>query len=150
MHSASYRRARKILDAHPGSVVAAKACGVIHALLVLALFPWAGLVLSLIFTKGVTTVEDVPSAISGPGTRALPGWIATRLPNNYVPGTRVSDSGLIPIVTRNWHSTNPVHRMAARGLSSLLSRLPALQYNGSALMILLAIGLALTLALSLV
>lgn len=150
MHSASYRRARKILDAHPGTVAVAQAWGVVHSLLVLALLAWAGLVLYLVFSQGITTItaKRVPEPTFD--VYGLPEWISTRLPPNFHAETNITDTGLYPVVYRNQASDNPVHRTAARGLSTLLYRLPALQYNLSALMILLAIGLALTLALSLV
>lgn len=152
MHLASFRRARKSLDAHPGTVVVAQAWGVVHSLLVLALLGWAGLLLYLVFSQGVTTVTAQRVAWPEPSqdTFGLPDWISTRLPPNYHAETNITDTGLYPIVYRNQRSSNPVHRQAARGLAVVLYRLPALVYNASALMILLAIGLTLTLALSLV
>jgi ATP-binding cassette subfamily B protein len=158
MPPAAYQRARKLLEAHTSSVLAARVWGAVNALLILALLAWSGLFLYLIFSRGVTRVSA--QLITGPtSTRTLaaddsglPDWLASRLPVQSRNDINVTDTGLYPFVANNQSSRNPAHvfaaRLVARALGSSLFQ--TLRYNIGALTTLLIIGLALTLAFSVV
>src|SRR5438445_6994028 len=100
----AFRRARKLLAAHSGVVAAAKVWGVIHALLILAILAWSGLLLSLIFSKGVTRVTPSQIAVPPSGSvnaehaARLPRWLTSRLPFSSRSDVYLTDTGLYPIV----------------------------------------------------
>src|SRR5579859_8057489 len=88
MQAVAFRRAQKLLDEHRGAAVAAQFWGALHSLLLLALLVWAGLLISLIVSRGVTRVStqqisEVEQA-GGMGISAtadgMPEWIKSRLP----------------------------------------------------------------------
>ena len=64
--------------------------------------------------------------------------------------TLFEDAGLLPLVTSNVHSSNPVHSFGARGLRWLLRVVPTLRNNLGALTTLLAVAVTLVLALCLI
>ncbi|HEV3167096.1 MAG TPA: ABC transporter ATP-binding protein [Isosphaeraceae bacterium] len=157
MHAAAYRRARKLLDTHPGAVMAAKLWGAVHALLLLAILGWAGLLLSLILSRGETQVRarEFPAQLPSQGVAAgnipsMPDWLVSRLPLASRDDITVPDTGVYPIVNRNLDSRNVAHGLVARGVLSAMRSLPTLRYNVGALMTLLVIGLTLMLAFSVV
>ncbi|HEY2158549.1 MAG TPA: hypothetical protein VGH33_23165, partial [Isosphaeraceae bacterium] len=66
MPSAALGRAGRLLEARQGAVVAARALGMIQSLLVLGLMGAAGLLVSLVTTRGAAVFDrDV----------AMPSWI---------------------------------------------------------------------------
>lgn len=140
MPSAGYERAGKLLATRPGSTIAARALGILQSLLVLALMGTAGLLASLVTTRGAAVFDrDI----------LTPRWIdevtTVRTPQTIV----IDGSGLAPLVVDNIESPIAIHRIAARTILSVLDRLPNLRRNDGALYFLLAVALSLILLLTL-
>jgi ATP-binding cassette subfamily B protein len=136
MPSAAFDRARNLLaGARPGSVLRARALGVIQSLLVLALLGVATLFGVLVTTVGRAEVYDETLT-------ELPAWVSNRALPVRQGVSLIEDSGLFPIVAANYDSANPVHRRAARALNAVLRRLPNLQYNKETLSFLVMLGLS--------
>jgi ATP-binding cassette, subfamily B, bacterial len=156
MQAAAFQRAQKLLESHPGVVLSARVWGAIHSLLLLALLVWAGLLLSLILSRGVTHVSTldvnaVPAQSASTNQPSmLPEWLAARLPVHSQTGVTLSDTGLYPVVANNRTSHNWAHALVAKAVIKLLEILPTLRYNDGALMTLLVVGLMLVLVFSLV
>jgi ATP-binding cassette, subfamily B, bacterial len=143
MQAAAYDRARKLWTPRKGSVLWAKILGVIHSLLILKAILIGGTLAALVVSRG--EVWHMPFA---EGER--PGYsdavIASR-PDGQVLST---NTGLLPIVVANESSGNRVHRSAAHFLDFFVRRLPTLRSNQGTLLILLASGLGVFFALSIV
>ncbi len=140
---AAYDRARKLWTPRRGGVLRAKVLGVVHAFLTLAALVLAGALAVLVMTKGDTWRTPVAE---GGAPAWLPAPVATRGDGQVLhPRT-----GLYPIVAANEASRNPIHRAASRATLALLRRLPTLRNNVGALSTLLAVGLGVFFALSLV
>jgi ABC-type multidrug transport system fused ATPase/permease subunit len=143
MHADAYDRARKLLGEHQGRVLAATVLGVVHSLLLVGLLVVMGLLAALFTSQGEARYPSDRVA------KDLDAWVATRATGVDQDNTVFDDTGLLPIVTGNLRSPNPIHRAGARVIRQLL-RVPTLQNNVGALATLLAVGLALLLALCLI
>ncbi len=143
MKSAAYLRARKLANPGAGAATRARALGVAHALTWLALLVVAGLVAALATTRGESRLPDYPLP------SWLPRWVTNLAPIAPTPDTVIRDTGLYPIVAANRDSAVPSHRAAARVVEAVVSRSPTLRRNVGALLSLLAAGIGLTLASSL-
>ncbi|MBX6312283.1 MAG: ABC transporter ATP-binding protein [Isosphaeraceae bacterium] len=146
MATAAFPRARRLLKARPWPVVLAKLLAVLEALLILALFVVAGLLFSLLATRGAVLVRaaHVPQ---------LPGWLSSHAAAPSQAGKQtdiaLSDKGLYPLAYANQFPPSPwVHRVAARALLAILDRVPLLRSNLSALVVLVAVALGLLLVLT--
>jgi ATP-binding cassette subfamily B protein len=129
MQAAGYDRARRLWTPRRGAVLWAKVLGVVHSLLILAAILVGGALAALVASKGEVGHSPL-SAADGRVVDAKPG--------------------LYPIVVANEQSTNPAHRAAARVMGSLLRRVPPLRNDRGALTTLLASGLLIFFALSIV
>jgi ABC-type multidrug transport system fused ATPase/permease subunit len=118
--------------------------GVIEAFLVVGLVITFGLLLALLDTRGVTRWD-------GPAEQ-VPSWLARRLTGPLPSGpVEFPNTGLTPVVVANGGPDAPwAHRQLARLMGFWVARIPMLQGNNSALLVLLAKGLGLTLLLALV
>ncbi len=143
MHAEAFARARKLLKDHKGAVVTAGILGVVHSLLILVLLVVAGLLTGLLASQGGARY---PTANVG----TLPRWVEGRTSGFDQNDTLFDDTGLLPLVTANLNAANPLHRSGARFLLRVLNAAPTLRNNVGALTSLLAIGLGLLLALSLI
>jgi ATP-binding cassette, subfamily B, bacterial len=149
MHSAAYRRVRKILSPRAGQVLAAQILAVIQTLLQLGLLAVCGLILYLVIARGEARVPA--SHFS-----SVPSWLQKQLPAQ---GSKVSpdpvrdfvfnDTGLYPLVANNESSHNPTHSWFAHRARNLLQALPPLRNNRGALLGLLSLAVALVLLISL-
>jgi ABC-type multidrug transport system fused ATPase/permease subunit len=146
MNAAAYRRAHRLLEARPGTVMAARALGALRSLLILAILGWAGLLLSLLLSRGESVIP--PNEIS-----KLPHWLSGQAPVSARDYVRLTDTGLFPIVANNvlTDTEQPTpwpHRAFGRAVLATMSAIPTLRNDYGALTTLLAMGLALLLALS--
>lgn len=143
MHAEAFARARKLLQDHRGAVVTAGVLGVVHSLLILVLLVVAGLLTGLLASQGEARY---PTA----NVESLPKWVQGRTSGFDQKDSLFDDTGLFPLVAANLGGANPVHRSGARALLRLLNAAPTLRNNLGALTSLLAMGLGLLLALSLI
>ncbi len=143
MHAEAYARARRLLSDRRGAVITAGILGVVHSLLVLALLMIVGLLTGLLASLGEARYPA--SAVS-----ALPDWVARRATGIDQHDALFDDTGLFPIVASNIDSKNVVHKAGATVLLKLLNNVPTLRNNVGALASLLAVGLGLLLALSVI
>ena len=142
MQAAAYDRARKLWTPRKGAVLWANILGVAHSLLSLTAILIGGALAALVSSHG----EAWHAPLAGNGPSWLSGPIATRGDGQLL----YSRTGLYPIAAGNEQSRNFVHRGAARALGFLLRRVPTLRNNRGALSTLLASGLAVFFALSIV
>ena len=143
MHADGYDRARKLLSERRGAVVMARVLGVVHSVLVVALLVALGLLAGLLASQGVARYPADRVRID------LDPWVVSRVTGIDQTDAVFDDTGLLPIVTGNIRSSNPVHSVGA-GLILRLLKLRPLQNNVGALATLLAGSLALLLVLCLV
>src|SRR5258705_6756994 len=143
MHADGYVRARKLLENRPKSLVIANVLGALRSLLILALLGVAGLLASLLASRGVAQMPTREAA-------RFPTWVTSRETGVVQNLTVYNDSGLFPLVAANWSSPNAVHRQGARLLLKVIRRVPTLMNNVGALTTLLAIAAGLLLAISLI
>ena len=143
MSAAPYERARKLLDARKGPVLLAQVLGAIQSVIVLGLVGTVGLLGVLVSTGGVAELSegDLPN---------FPGWVA-----NHVVGSKqgfaiLEDSGLFPVVSTNFGSTNLIHHYGAMIVLGLLDAVPTLRDNLHSLVSLLCLALMLVLLFALV
>jgi ABC-type multidrug transport system fused ATPase/permease subunit len=143
MQADAYARARKLLDGRRGSVMTAVVLGVVHSLLLVVLLVTIGLLAALFASQGTAhyPAERVKSE--------LDRWVSTRVTGLDQADAVFDDTGLLPIVTGNIQSPNPVHRLGARVIRRM-QRFPTLQNNVGALATLLATSLALLMSLCIV
>jgi ABC-type multidrug transport system fused ATPase/permease subunit len=144
MQAAAYDRARKLLTPRRGAVIWANLLGVIHSLLVLLALLVGGAIAALVIARGETW--HAPVAESTGSSSWLGPPVATRADQRVLH----TGTGLYPIVANNADSPNYVYRMTARLVGGLLRRLPTLRNNLGALTTLLAFGLGVFFALSIV
>lgn len=129
-------RARKLFLSRPGAGLV-RFLAVLESALLLALLGVLGLVFALLTTRGISEVR---------GGEAPP-WLRSRMPAPAFGPVRIHDTGLSPIVVEKTRPSTPLlHRTLARGLRRVVSSIPPLQTNLSALLLLLATALALLLA----
>lgn len=143
MHATAYDRARKLWTPRQGAVLWSRLLGVVHSLLILKAILIAGVLAALVTSRG--EAWRVPfTAEEAVEWKAIP--IASRSDGQIL----YDNTGLYPIVAANEISTNFGHRLVARSMKFLMARLPPLRNNRGALTSLLAVGLAIFFALSLV
>ncbi len=145
MQAAAYDRARKLWTPRQGSVIWANVLGVVHSLLILTAILIGGALAALVTSRGEAwlprATEDAPAAWPlGPPVGSREDTSALIHVN----------TGLFPIVANNQNSAHLTHRAAARFVRSLGRRLPTLRNNLGALTTLLASGLSIFFALSLI
>jgi ABC-type multidrug transport system fused ATPase/permease subunit len=129
------------LSASPGAVVTAHVLGVIHSLLILGLLALGGLLVALLATRGEARWRS--------GEPGLPRWVEGQYVGKDQGIIFYDDTGLFPVVAANLRSVNAFHRRGALFLKSVLSVVPTLRNNFGALATLVACGLGLLLALTL-
>jgi len=140
MQADAYRRARTLMGSR-NELILARVLGGFQSLLVLALLGIICLFVTLMASRGEA---KFPSAEA----ERLPAWVA----NQAVPDgefLRFRNTGIFPLVANNLLDPNPVHRAGARLVDWISGILTPLRNNLGALTSLLAIGLLLLLALSL-
>jgi hypothetical protein len=143
MQPAAYDRARKLLTPRKGAVLWANILGVVHSLLILAAILLGGAVAALVASRGQAWHPPFDGD-------SKPSWLGSPIATRGDGQLLYDKTGLYPIVAANEDSANPIHRATARFLGSLLRRVPTLHNNGGALTTLLASGLAIFFALSIV
>ncbi len=141
--SASYERARKLLDVRKGPVFLAQLLGAIQSVLVLGLVGTIGLIAVLVSTGGTAELSDADVAI-------FPDWVANRVVGHKPDFSIIDDSGLFPVVAANFGSPNLVHHYGAMIVLGLLQSAPTLRDNLHSLMTLLCLALMLILLLALI
>jgi ABC-type multidrug transport system fused ATPase/permease subunit len=156
MPSAAYRRAKNLLRARSGSLLAIHALGVIDSIGRLKLLMVLGLLLGLVATRGVTTLTA--RHLTDAEIRRLKvqaPWIAEGLPLEFPSGpdqaraTRsIPDTGLYPLVAQTRFDRNPFRRGAGQVLAFYLRHFRPLRTNAGALGSLLIVGLILLLFLA--
>ncbi len=144
------------MKARSGSILAIQVLAVIDSILLLALVVVAGLVLGLIFTRGVTHLTS--QHLTDREFPKLPAWMAARLPlyyerNPISPAANrgdayLPDTGLYPMVAAGQFSRNPLQRAGSRALAAWIARFRPLRDNLGALQSLLMVGLVLLLAVT--
>ena len=143
MQAAAYDRARKLWTPRRGAVLWAKILGVLHSLLVIKAILIGGAVAALVASRG-----EFWHAPLAEGER--PGWLNQTDATDMHGRVRFVNEGLWPIVVANEGSSNPIHRATARCVRIWLRWVPALRENQGALLTLLASGLGVFFALSIV
>jgi ABC-type multidrug transport system fused ATPase/permease subunit len=113
-----------------------------QSLLVLGLMGCAGLLVSLVTTRGIAVLDRETAS-------TMPAWLAEVTTVRSGQSVLIEGSGLVPLVTDNIESDNPIHRTAAQALLRVLNPLPNLRRNNGALYFLLAVSLSLILLLAL-
>ncbi len=145
MPAAAYDRARKLWNPRQGAVLWAKVLGVVHSLLVLMAILLGGLLSALVTSQGQAWHAPVEGEASS--------WFATDAIGSRATDGKIlyQNTGLYPIVANNESPPSPgPHRFVARVVNSFLRRMPTLRNNTGALTTLLALGLVLFFALSIV
>jgi ATP-binding cassette, subfamily B, bacterial len=142
MQAAAYDRARKLWTPRQGSVLWAKILGVVHSLIIITAILVAGALAALVASRG--EVWHKPQAEG-----ESPGLYVSTYATS-ADGLELSkNTGLVPIVIATGNG-NFVHRAAASFLNFFVRRLETLRYNQGALLTLLASGLGVFFALSIV
>jgi ABC-type multidrug transport system fused ATPase/permease subunit len=142
----AFERVKKMLSPRIGSIIFVRFLSVLDAVLVLSLFIIVGLLLALAMHRGFVILSPEQATTPRP-----PEWIARQLPNRVTSSVILRDTGLYPAVANNQTSASPpTHRVGARLLRALIVRVRPLLGNIGALLVLLATGLALLLALAFV
>ncbi len=141
MEAAAYDRARKLRTPRRGAVLRANLLGIIHSLLILSALLVGGGLAALVDSRG--------EAWHAPDSKA-PSWLTNAVAIRGEKLVQYVGTGLYPIVARNEDSRNFAHRSAARFVEILLRRFATLRNNVGALTTLLATGLGIFFALSLV
>lgn len=140
----AYRRARKSTESRSGAMRMGLALAALEALLLVALLGVVALVLALCETRGVTRLSS--DAVAAVHRGKAPRWLQDRVPTDAEGPQVLENTGLYPVVAANADASNPVHRLASRGLGRVLAWTPILRETIGALYVLLAVGLTLTLA----
>jgi ATP-binding cassette subfamily B protein len=135
MQPAAYDRARKLWTPRRGAVLWAEILGVVHSLLILKAILIGGALAALVASRG--EFRHPPIAEGRPAGQSDGQVLFAR-------------SGLLPIVLANQESPNLAHRAMASFLALFVDRVPTLRKNQGALLTLLASGLAIFFALSIV
>ena len=117
--------------------------GVVHSLIILATLTVCGLLAALIISSGEARFPTVLVS-------ELPQWGNAAITGFDGADTLFDDSGLLPVVTGNLKSRNPLHKVSALAVSSLLKGVPPLRNNLGALATLLAVFLVLLLLQNLI
>jgi ABC-type multidrug transport system fused ATPase/permease subunit len=117
--------------------------GVVHSLLLVVLLADVGLLTALFASQGEARFPTSK-------VKSLPDWVVYRATGLDQDDTLFDDTGLFPIVSANLGSPHPVHHACAEAILDLLALFPTLRNNIGALASLLAVGLGLLLALSLI
>lgn len=144
MFPAAYRRARKLTEARRGSLRLGLLLSVVQAVLLVKLLSVAGLLLGLCETGGTTRLSA--ERVAEIESTKLPKWLFDRLPADAEGRQRVENTGLHPLAEAGRHSSDPLHRTAARAAGRVLRLVPVLRDNQGALRLLLALGLGLAVA----
>ena len=132
MHSDAYGRARKLLSSRRDYVIA-RGLGFVQSLLIVALLGVIALFVALLSSQGEARFPALKKSL-------LPAWVVNRTTGTDQGFLLFDDTGIFPLIADNLTSTNPVHRGGAAILGWTATHLPALHYNRSSLMALLALG----------
>lgn len=136
----AYLRAWRLLRNRAGALGVSRSLAVVEPLLALALLGVAGLLVALLATRGVTHLDQERVAYP-------PAWLQPRIAPGVNEAVWLPNTGLTPLVVANEGTQSPwPHRAFAAIARSLVSSVPALQTNRSALFALLAAWLGLLLA----
>jgi ATP-binding cassette, subfamily B, bacterial len=139
MQADAYRRARKLLGSRR-DIVIARTLGFVQSLLIVGLLGLIALFVALVSSRGEARF---PSS----SRKMLPAWVVNRVTGEDQQYLLFDDTGFFPLIadnlpraTESKRSGNPVHRAGAFVLGWATRKFAALQYNGSALITLLAMG----------
>lgn len=142
----AFQRARKQLKSRSGAGLVT-ALTIVEVVLTVKLLLTVGLILALLTSRGVTRLT--PGDQTNP-----PSWMKAALTSQQRTGRHdiwVGDTGLTPLVVENQREGSPYPAwLTAMVVRRMVATFRSLQTNNSALIALLAIGLALLLALVLV
>ena len=105
----------------------------VQSLLIVALLGVIALFVALLSSQGEARFPALKKSL-------LPAWVVNRTTGTDQGFLRFDDTGIFPLIADNLTSTNPVHRAGAAILGWTATHLPALHYNRSSLMALLALG----------
>ncbi|MGZ3318790.1 MAG: ABC transporter ATP-binding protein, partial [Isosphaeraceae bacterium] len=140
MQADAYRRARTHMGSHSDLIVA-RVLGAIQSFLLLGLLGIICLFVALMASRGEVRFPRAEAA-------RLPAWVANQgVPDGAL--LRFQNTGIFPLVANNLLDPNPAHRAGAWLVDRISAVLTPLRNNLGALTTLLAIGLLLLLALSL-
>ena len=140
MQADAYRRARTLMGSHSDLIVA-RVLGAIQSFLLLGLLGIICLFVALMASRGEARFPRAEAA-------RLPAWVANQgVPDGEL--LRFQNTGIFPLVANNLLDPNPAHRAGAWLVDRISAVLTPLRNNLGALTTLLAIGLLLLLALSL-
>ncbi|WP_165228870.1 ABC transporter ATP-binding protein [Aquisphaera insulae] len=140
MQADAYRRARTLISSERDGLVA-RILGAVQSLLLLKL-----LVIGCLFV--VLMADRGEARFPVANQDKLPAW-AIPLGSSDGQYIRFRNTGIFPLVANNLMSPNPVHRLGAGLMDRITGIIPPLRNNVGALATLLASGLLLLLAISL-
>jgi ATP-binding cassette subfamily B protein len=143
MQAAAYDRARKLWTPRRGAVLWANILGVVHSLLVIKAIFVGGALAALVASRGEVWDQPIQGA-------ERPGWFGPTVATKPDGEVLYTNSGLLPVVVANEHARNLVHELMARVLWLGMRIIPTLRNNQGALLTLLASGLGVFFALSIV
>jgi ATP-binding cassette, subfamily B, bacterial len=132
MQADAYRRARKLLSSRREYVIA-RVLGFIQSLLIVALLGVIALFVALLSSQGEARFPASQQNL-------LPPWVVNRATGIDQEYLLFDDTGIFPLIADNLRSRNPIHRTGVSILRWTASHFPALHYNRSELMTLLAAG----------
>ena len=138
MEADAQSRARKFINERRGARFAVQALGIIDSFIVLKILSILGLLAAVIISSGEARFPT--NSVS-----ELSDWAISASTGFDGADTLFDDSGLLPVVTGNLKSGNPLHRVTATSLSFALKLVPTLRNNLGALTTLLAVFLLLLL-----
>ena len=140
MQADAYRRARTLIGSRSDLIVA-RALGAIQSFLLLGLLGIICFFVALMASRGEARFPRAEAA-------RLPAWVVNQgVPDGEL--LRFQNTGIFPLVANNLLDPNPAHRAGAWLVDRISAVLTPLRNNLGALTTLLAIGLLLLLALSL-
>ena len=132
MQADAYRRARRLLTSRRDYMIA-RVLGFFESFLIVALLGVIALFVALVSSRGEARFPASRRSL-------LPSWVVNRVTGEDQQYLLFDDTGFFPLIANNLRSTNPVHRGGASALGWIIRKVPAFQYNGSALTTLVALG----------
>ncbi len=128
----AYRRARMLMSSRRNYAIA-RVLGLFQSLLIVALLGVTALFVALVSSRGESQFPSNQSEF-------LPAWVVNRVTGEDQQFLMFDDTGIFPLIADNVRSRNPVHRAGAAVLGWTAGHFPALRYNWSELMVLVAMS----------
>lgn len=138
MNANALTRAHKMIGDHKGGLALVTILGFLQALVALGMLVVLGLLTALFASQGEA---HCPRGLFN----TLPTWAQSQVTGVDQKDFVLDRTGLLPIVTANLSSKNPVHSRCAEALEEILGQVPTLRNNIGSLTTLLAAGLGLVL-----